>query len=209
MKRFLFYFIGLFISSAGISSIIVADLGAGAWDTVFVGLYSNFGLTPGIWNIIVGGLLIFFNAFLSKSRPDFLSFLTAFTLGLFIDLHLFLLSFVDFVTMPEKVLLFSVGFIFVAIGVGLYLQAKFSPSPIDNLMMVIHKRFGFSIALSRLLCEATALTAGFILGGPVSYGTVVAVLATGPCIQFSYKKMELLYNRLMKLESYQEKSLNL
>ena len=198
MKRSLFYFIGLFIAATGIASIIVADLGAGAWDTVFVGLTYKYGLTPGTWNIIVGGLIMFVNAFLSKERPDYPAFLTVFVLGIFIDLNLFLYSYVEIVSVHERIPLFFIGFILLATGAGMYLQAKFSPSPIDSLMMVIHKKFGLSIAFSRLLCEATALTTGFLLSGPVSYGTVVVVLSIGPSIQFSYKKMNLLYNRPKK-----------
>ncbi|WP_353892861.1 hypothetical protein PRVXH_002244 [Proteinivorax hydrogeniformans] len=195
MKRFLFYFVGLYMTAMGISSIIVADLGAGSWDTVFVGLYNKLGLTPGTWSIIVGGLLMFLNGFLAKEKPDFLAFLTVFTLGVFIDFNLFIYSFISVAYLSDKLMLFAFGFVLLATGVGVYLQAKFSPNPIDKLMVVVHKRFGISIALSRFLCEATALTIGFLLAGPVSYGTVIIVLFIGPCIQFSYSKMELLYNQ--------------
>ncbi|QNO15876.1 membrane protein [Alkalicella caledoniensis] len=198
MKRYLFYFIGLFISAVGITGVIVAELGTGAWDSVFVGLTNKVGLSPGSWNIITGGLLMLFNASLAKKKPEFLSFLTVFILGVFIDINLFLYSFIDIVTLPEKMLLFAISFVCMALGVGSYLQAKFPPTPIDSLMMVVHKRFNISMAFSRLICEITALTTGLFLAGPVSYGTVVIVLAIGPCIQYAYRKMDVLYNRPKK-----------
>lgn len=194
MRRWIFYFAGLFIAALGISSIIVADVGAGAWDTVFVGLTYNFGLTPGTWNIIVGGCIMLLNAFLSKKKPDLPAFLTVFTLGLFIDFYLFVYRFIDISNIGERIILFLVGFILLSTGAGMYLQAKFAPNPIDSLMLVVQKKTGFSLAISRLICETFALLSGLLLSGPVSYGTAFVAFSIGPCLQFSCRKMEQLYN---------------
>lgn len=196
MKRWAFYFVGLFIAALGISSIIAANLGTAAWDTVFVGLTNSLGLTPGTWNIIIGGIVLFINAFLAKEKPDFPAFGTVFLLGIFIDLHLFFLSYINFVEFWEKLALFLFGFTLFALGAGMYLQAKISPTPFDKLMLVIHKRFGYSLAFSRFLCEATALLSGFLLSGPVSYGTVFVVSFMGPSVQYTYRVMETLYNSM-------------
>lgn len=194
MKRWIFYFIGLAIAALGISSIITSDVGAGSWDTVFVGLTNAIGLTPGNWLIIGGGILIFINAFISKERPDFTGFITVLISGIFIDLNLKLLELVPLHTIHSRILLFVLGFLFLAIGAGTYLQAQFAANPIDKLMLVVHKRFGLSIAMSRLLCEASALIMGILLSGPVSYGTVIIVIFIGPTIQSSYKVMERVYS---------------
>lgn len=198
MKRWIFYFIGIAIAALGISSIITSNVGAGSWDTVFVGLTNTVGLTPGSWLIVGGGVLIFINAFISKERPDFTGFITVFISGVFIDLSLKLLSSLPLATMYSRVLLFLLGFLLLAIGASAYLQAQFAANPIDRLMMVIHKRFKLSIAVSRLLCEAFALFLGLLLSGPVSYGTVFIVIFIGPTIQFSYRVMERIYKGTKK-----------
>jgi uncharacterized membrane protein YczE len=82
------------------------------------------------------------------------------------------------------------------VGVGCYLQAKFAPHPMDKLMLVIHNKFGLSISISRILCETFAILMGFLLSGPVSYGTAIVVLFVGPCIQFSFKKMQKIYDAI-------------
>lgn len=193
MKRWIFYFVGLFIAAFGISSIVVSDVGAGTWDAVFVGLTYSFGLTPGTWSIIIGGCLMLLNAFLSKNKPDLPAFLTVFTLGVFIDFNLFVYSFFDISHISERIFLFFVGFVLLTTGAGMYLQAKFAPNPIDSLMLVVQKRTGFSLAISRLICEAFALLLGLLLSGPVSYGTAFVAFSIGPCLQFSCRKMEQLY----------------
>lgn len=194
MKRWIFYIGGLTTAALGVASIITSDLGAGPWDTVFVGLSNTIGLTPGNWMIFLGTLLIFFNGFLAKSRPDFSGFITVFIVGMFIDFFLLIYGYFQFDSFIEKGALFIVGFMVLATGASMYLQANFAPNPIDSLMMVISKRFGLSLAVSRLMCEVFALSMGLLLSGPVSYGTVVIALSVGPCIQFTYGKMEKIYN---------------
>ncbi|TCT16026.1 hypothetical protein EDC18_10240 [Natranaerovirga pectinivora] len=194
MKRYFFYFVGLWIATLGVASVITSDMGAGPWDTVFVGLSNNIGLTPGNWVIIVGALLMIINAYLSKKQPDFPAFLTIFTTGVFVDINLKLLEFIELNNMTQRILLFIIGFILLIIGGGTYLQAKLAPNPIDNLMLVMHKKFGFSLAISRLLGESFAVLMGLLLSGPVSYGTVVVALFIGPAIQISYNVMSKIYN---------------
>ncbi len=194
MKRWIFYIAGLATAAFGVASIITSDLGAGPWDTVFVGLSNTVGLTAGNWMIILGGILMLFNGFLSKSRPDFPGFLTVFIVGMFVDLFLLIYGNFNINSFLEKGVLFVLGFLILATGASMYLQAKFAPNPIDSLMMVVSKRFGLSIAVSRLICEVFALTMGLLLAGPVSYGTVVIALSVGPVIQFTYGKMEKIYN---------------
>lgn len=195
MKRWIFYFIGLAIAALGISSIITSDVGASSWDAIFVGLSNAIGFTPGNWLIIGGGILIFINALISKERPDFTGFITLLISGIFIDLNLSFLQLIPLHTIQSRIVLFILGFLLLAIGAGTYLQAQFAANPIDKLMLVIHKRFGLSIAVARLLCEASALTIGLLLSGPVSYGTFIIVIFIGPTIQFSYKVMERIYDR--------------
>ncbi|QNO14251.1 membrane protein [Alkalicella caledoniensis] len=195
MKRWLFYFTGLCIAALGISSIITSDMGAGSWDTVFVGLSNTIGLTPGNWLIVGGGLLVFLNSFISKDRPDFTGFITVLITGILIDLNLKFLELIPLQNVYSRILLFSIGFLLLITGAGTYLQAKFAANPIDNLMLVVHKRFGFSIAVSRLICETSALIMGLLLSGPVSYGTVVIAIFIGPSIQFTYKVMDKIYHK--------------
>ena len=195
MNRWIFYFTGLATAALGISSIITSNMGASAWDTVFVGLSNLVGLTPGSWLIVGGTLLVFLNALISKERPDFTGFITVLITGIFIDLNLKFLELIPIQTIYGRILLFFLGFLFLTAGVGAYLQANFAANPIDKLMLVIHKRFRLSVAVSRLMCEAFAVLLGLLLSGPVSYGTVVIAIFIGPSIHFSYKIMDKIYNR--------------
>ncbi|WP_053061580.1 YczE/YyaS/YitT family protein [Paenibacillus sp. VT-400] len=196
-KRWLFYFIGLIVLALGVSSVIESNVGASAWDAFYVGLSKTVGLTTGTWVIIIGLLVIFLNAFLGKKRPDFPAFITIFTMGVVIDFcTLLIFQSFELVGLGARIALFVLGFILIAVGSGIYLQANFAAHPMDRLMFVLNDKFGLSIGFARLICEATALILGFLLSGPVSYGTVVIALSVGPSIQFAYKKMERFYTRI-------------
>lgn len=154
-------------------------------------------MTTGAWIIIIGGIIILLNSLLLKEKPDFTSFLTIFILGMIIDLCL-LIIFKNFELNHyfSKVLSFTIGFIFMVIGTGSYLQSKLAPHPTDKLMFIIHKLTGFSISISRALCEIFILIIALLLSGPVSFGTIIIAFCIGPSIKFINRKMEIIYDSI-------------
>ncbi|WP_347552489.1 membrane protein [Pseudalkalibacillus hwajinpoensis] len=191
IKRFLFYVIGLFVLTAGITFTIKSDIGAGAWDALNVGLADTIGLTVGSWVIIVGIILMFVNAFLIKAWPDFFALITILVTGVFID---FWLLYVFESWIVEDVFLaygiFIVGMIFIGLGIAIYLQAKFAVIPIDGLMLAIHQKTGLSIRTSKTIGELIALLAAVLFSGPIGMGTLFITFGIGPLVQFFYPTFE-------------------
>lgn len=191
MKRFLFYVIGLFILTAGVTLTIKSDIGAGAWDALNVGLSDTFGLTVGSWVIIVGIILIIINAFLMKAWPDFLALITIVVTGLFIDFWL-ITVFENWQIQDVFVAyaVFVAGMILIALGIAIYLQAKFAVIPIDGLMLAIHSKTGLSIRTSKTVGELLALLAAVLFSGPIGVGTIIITFGIGPLVQFFYPTFE-------------------
>jgi len=197
MKRIIFYLIGISLIALGSASIVTSQKGAAAWDALVVGLSNTFGLTPGNWIMVIGLILMLINAYLTKEKIDFYAFITTFTIGIVIDIWLFVVfAHVTPVNIRTQWLLFIFGFFTTILGAGIYLQSNFAPSPVDNLMLSVHKRFNLSISRARLICEGIALTLSLLVSGPISIGTFVIALAIGPCIQVSFKKMNTIYEKL-------------
>ncbi|SFF92538.1 hypothetical protein SAMN05216353_11423 [Halobacillus alkaliphilus] len=194
----IFYLVGIVVIAFGISLTIKADLGAGAWDALNVGLTESFGLTVGNWVIIIGALLIVSNALIAKERPDVLAVITILILGKVIDFWLLgVLNTVTFSTFWEQLVILLSGIVAIAIGVALYLQSKFSLNPVDGFMVALQKRFGFSLTLSKTLTEAFALVGALILGGPIGFGTLVILIGIGPAIQYFDTKAQWAMNKLL------------
>lgn len=84
--RYVFFVLGIFILSLGISFTIQSDLGTSPFDALLVGLSINVGLTVGSWEIIIAIILICCNSLLKRQRPEVLGLLTAFITG-YLSLH--------------------------------------------------------------------------------------------------------------------------
>ena len=194
----LFYILGLIIIALGITLTIKADLGAGAWDAVNVGLSESVGLTVGNWVMIIGGILIFSNALIAKEKPDLFAVITILVLGQVIDFWMLMVlgewSVEGF--LPQLVLLLT-GVVVIAFGVSLYLQPKFSLNPVDGFMVALQKRFNLNLRVAKTITEVFALVVAFLLGGPIGLGTVVILVLIGPAIQFFDPKANRVMNKML------------
>ncbi|MFQ3546183.1 YitT family protein [Halobacillus rhizosphaerae] len=182
--KLFFYIIGLVTISLGVTLTIKADLGAGAWDALNVGLTESFGLTVGTWVIIIGAVLIISNALISKSRPDLLAVLTILVLGKMIDFWMSAFAEMSMNSWIAQLVLLLAGILVIAFGVSLYIQPQFSINPVDGFMVALQKRFGLSLTAAKTLTETFAFIFAFTLGGPIGVGTFIILLGIGPAIHF-------------------------
>ncbi|KLV26741.1 membrane protein [Niallia circulans] len=183
--RWLLYVGGLFILAFGATLTIKANLGAGPWDALNVGLSHLVGLTIGSWIVIVGILLIFVNAFLLRKRPNLLSLATVFILGFFVDFWMaHLVNRLHYFMFMSQLLLLIAGLIIVGLGIALYLQSEFPLNPIDDFMVTIQERYGVNLMMAKLIGEILALLFAFLVKGPIGLGTLIIAFGLGPAIQF-------------------------
>ncbi|GLB58952.1 YczE/YyaS/YitT family protein [Cytobacillus sp. NCCP-133] len=191
---------GYLILTLGISLIILSGLGAGAWDTVYVGLFNKFGLTIGTWSFLVTTSLIFFNALLTWEKPQLKSFIGTILASLGIDFWMELIF--DGIVINYfsiQILAFFIGIILLGLGVAIYIRPKLFSGPIDGLMIATAKRLNISIKNARILNEFLALTMGFALGGPVGLGTLFVAIFLGYTIQYGTLLLNLLKDKGLKI----------
>lgn len=197
VKRLLFWLLGIIILSLGASLTIKANMGVGAWDALNVGLSRIYGLTVGSFVIIIGIILLFVNAVLLKSRPDYMAVFTFFIIGSLIDLWM-LVVFRNFEPNEFiiKLVTLVVGLLIIGLGVAIYLQPKFPLNPIDNFMMGVSKRLGVSIVVAKTIGELIALVLALIVKGPIGFGTIIVTIGIGPSIQLFVPFIEKVAYRL-------------
>ncbi|MCM3165051.1 YitT family protein [Metabacillus litoralis] len=197
--RIVFYLIGLFLMGFGVTLTIKADLGAGAWDALNVGLSNVIGLTVGSWVIIIGVILIFINALIVRGKPKFLAVVTILLIGFSVDFWLIVvMSNVHLSTLLLQVISLIAGIVLISIGVAMYLQTKFPANPIDQLMISLHERFHLNFMIAKTIGEVTALILAFILQGPIGVGTIIITFLIGPMIQWINKPMTKRYELLLR-----------
>ena len=195
-KRIGIYLIGLAINALGIALIIFSTVGAGAWDTVAIGLNHSWGLTIGICTVITQVLVVLAIGIIERKRLQYESIIAIIIRSIFLDAWIYLVfNHIDLTASWEiQWLYFIFGIISMGIGIGIYMEAHFPKSPIDGLMLAIHNRFKWSINTSRIVVELSGAVIGFILGGPVGLGTLIIALFVGKIIQMTNIKIKKIIN---------------
>jgi uncharacterized protein len=204
IPRFFIYFFGLLIMTLGFVLVLKANLGATPWDVLHVGLYYQFGLTIGSWSIIVGLLILGTSAILTKKIPQIGAFLNMVSVGIFMDMYLFL----PFIQTPStfigKLIMFLIGLVITCYGMGFYISANLGAGPRDSLMLALTSRTGWKVGYIRGTMEVIVLLIGWLLGGPVSFGTFLLSLLIGPLFGFAMPHCIFVTNFLLKKRKVQD-----
>jgi len=171
---------GLVLFGVGIGLMLQSGLGVPPWDVLHQGLAVQFGLTVGLWSIIVSFALLLLWLPL-KERFGIGTFLNAVIIGLMIDATAALVPEAE--QMVTAGLMLVAGILLVGLASGLYIGANLGPGPRDGLMTGIARR-GPSIRLTRSILEIVVLISGWLLGGTFGIGTLAFAFLIGPLVQF-------------------------
>lgn len=179
-RRLIQLLLGLVLFGVGISMMLRSGLGLPPWDVLHQGLANQFGLTVGIWSILISFVVL--AAWIPlRERYGAGTLFNAIIIGVVID--------VGAVIIPEPptlwldVLMMIGGVLLIGLASGMYIGANLGPGPRDGLMTAIARR-GPSIRATRWAMEIVVLVTGILLGGTFGWGTVVFALLIGPVVQF-------------------------
>lgn len=196
MYRWLFFFVGLMIMGLGVALTVKGQrIGVGSWDVLHIGLFQKFGLTIGMWSIIMGVLIITLSSIGLGEFPKMGTFLNMTLVGIFIDFFNWMIP--DPTTFTFQILAFVLGIIVLAIGCGLYISANVGAGPRDSLMLLAVQKLNWSVSTARTVMEVTVAIVGYLLGGPIGVGTVIMAFILGPIIQVSLKQSEIILHKLI------------
>lgn len=194
--QWLFFFAGLMVMGLGVALTVKGQrFGVGSWDVLHIGLFKNFGLSIGLWSIILGVIIITISSIGLHEFPKIGTFMNMIFVGIFIDFfnwvipnpHTFSMQFIDFVF----------GIVLLAIGAGIYISANLGAGPRDSLMLFMVKRFDCSITFARTIMEIVVAIVGYLLGGPIGIGTIIMAFALGPIIQVTLGYSQKLLRRCL------------
>ena len=171
---------GLVLFGVGIGLMLRSGLGVPPWDVLHQGLAIQFGLTIGLWSVIVSFALLILWLPL-KERFGIGTILNAVIIGLMIDVTAALIP--EAINLMMGGLMLTAGILLVGLASGLYIGSNLGPGPRDGLMTGIARR-GPSIRLTRSIIEIVVLVSGWLLGGTFGIGTLAFAFLIGPLVQF-------------------------
>lgn len=191
VKRLIKLFAAVFIYALGIVITMKANLGFAPWEVFHWGIGKTIGISIGTVSILTG-LLICAIVILMGEKLGLGTIVNMILIGAFTDLFLWL-NFIPKITgLILGIVVMMVGLFTIAFGTYFYISAGFGAGPRDSLMVAIKRKTKLSVGLSRGIIETFVVLIGWILGGPVGLGTVLAAFGISFCIQivFSLVKFE-------------------
>ena len=188
IKRFAMMFFGLMIASYGVSMTVVSNLGISPWDVFSQGLAFKLTEITGR-EFLIGqmtraiGWVVLIAAIVLKEKIGFGTIVDIVIVGSFIDFYMGH----NLIPSPEsfvlRFVLLAVGFVIWSFGVYFYLAAELGAGPRDSLMAALAKR-NIPVAIAKNAIEAMVFVIGWICGGTVGIGTVIAVFIMGYLLKF-------------------------
>ncbi len=179
-------FLGFVFFAVGILLTRDAGLGMAPWGVFHVGLSNYFPITMGQATQLMG-LLILTVAFFLGQIPGLASIMNMVFIGMFIDILDALVS----IPTPENplvaVVMILIGVFFIGWGTYFYLRVELGAGPRDGLMEGLVRKTRRPVWLIRGVIEGSALFLGFLMGGPVGFGTLLIALTLGFSVEFAFK----------------------
>lgn len=191
---------GLTIAHLGVTLFLLSDLGTDPFTVMIQGLARTFSLSVGTVHVIVLCLLMIGMLLGTRGYVKPGTVVCAFLGGPIIDLFTWLLGrwiHAD-AAMAIRVVSMVAGCIILAAGMSLVINSNAGTGPNDLIAIILSDRIKrLQFRWVRMLCDLFFVVTGFLLGGTVGGGTLVAVLLTGPVVQFWLPRTRPLARRLI------------
>ena len=177
---------GLLVFSFGVHLTIFANIGLAPWDCLGMGIARhtplNYGVSMTMMAVIILGIDL-----LLKERIGFGTIIDALLTGNFVQMYN------DLNPLPlndriwSGILLMTAGFMFMALGMLIYMKGKQCCGPRDALLVGLGKRFPkIPIGIVEIALWVAVTLIGWLLGGPVGIGTLVSTFGAGLVMQAVY-----------------------
>ena len=178
--------LGLLVFAFGVHLTIFANIGLAPWDCLGMGIAAhtplNYGLSMTLMALVILGIDL-----LLKERIGFGTVIDALLTGNFVQM------FNDLNPLEQNkntwlgILIMLSGFVFMALGMWIYMKGEQCCGPRDSLLVGLGKRMSrVPIGLAEIMLWAAVLLAGWLLGGPVGIGTLISTFGAGLVMQLVY-----------------------
>lgn len=177
---------GLLVFAFGVHLTIYANIGLAPWDCLGMGVSYHTPLNYGLSMTVMAVVILLIDLAL-RERVGFGTIIDALLTGNFVQMYN------DLNPLPENhslwlgVAVMLTGFVFMAVGMWIYMRAAQCCGPRDSLLVGLGKRLPrLPIGVVEILLWAAVLLAGWLLGGPVGIGTLISTVGAGLVMQLVY-----------------------
>ena len=177
---------GLAVFAFGVHLTIYANIGLAPWDCLGMGIsyhtFLNYGLA-----MTVMSLMILVIDLLLRERIGYGTIIDALLTGNLVQLYNDLNPFPENHNVWLGIAAMLTGFVFMALGMWIYMSAAQCCGPRDSLLVGLGKRMPkVPIGVVEIILWLAVLLLGWLLGGPVGIGTLIGTFGAGAVMQLVY-----------------------
>ena len=177
---------GLLVFAFGVHLTIFANIGLAPWDCLGMGIAKHTPLNYGL-SMTLMALVILCIDLLLKERIGFGTIIDALLTGNFVQMFNDLNPLAENSNTWLGILIMVTGFVFMALGMWIYMKGEQCCGPRDSLLVGLGKRLPkVPIGMVEVMLWAVVLLAGWLLGGPVGIGTLISTFGAGIVMQVVY-----------------------
>ena len=180
---------GLLVFSFGVHLTIFANIGVAPWDCLGMGIAAHTPLNYGLAMTVTSVIILFIDLAM-RERIGFGTIIDALLTGNFVQFFNDLNPLAPNQNMLVGVALMLVGFVFMAVGMWIYMRAAQGCGPRDALLVGLGKRFPkVPIGVVQIVLWVAVTAVGWLLGGPVGVGTLLSAFVAGAVTQLVYQAL--------------------
>lgn len=181
--------VGLFFNGFGVYLTIQANIGAGPWDVLSLGLSRTLGVLYGTASISISFTILLIDVLL-REPIGIPMFIDAVTVGKAVDLFNRLGVVAPCASPLTGIPVMLLGLVIMAYTQFVYMKASLGCGPRDTLLVGLAKRAGrIPIGAVSIGILSLATFIGWLLGGPVGIGTLICAFCTGPIMQAAFRSV--------------------
>ena len=177
---------GLLVFALGVHMTIYANIGLAPWDCLGMGMAKHTPFNYGISMTIIAVTVLLIDVLL-KEKIGYGTIIDALLTGNFVQMFNSLNPFPKNDKLWLGIIIMLVGFVFMALGMWIYMSAEQCCGPRDALLVGLGKRMSrIPIGIVEVMLWAVVLLAGYLLGGSLGIGTLISTFGAGLVMQLVY-----------------------
>lgn len=178
--------VGLVVMAFGVHLTIYANIGLAPWDCLGMGIANHSVLNYGL-AMTATAVAILVIDLLMRERIGYGTIIDALLTGNLIQLFNMVNPFAENNDLWLGVAVMLVGFVFMALGMMVYMKAAQCCGPRDALLVAFGKRMPkVPIGVVEIVLWTAVVLVGWLLGGPVGVGTLISMFGAGAVMQVVY-----------------------
>ncbi len=177
---------GLIVFAFGVHLTIYANIGLAPWDCLGMGIARHTVLNFGL-SMTVMALVIVVIDLLMKERIGFGTLIDALLTGNLVQLYNTVNPLPENHNLWLGILIMAAGFVFMALGMWIYMRSAQCCGPRDSLLVGLGKRMPkVPIGIVEIILWSGVFVAGWLLGGPIGIGTLIGAFGAGAVMHVVY-----------------------